>query len=105
MSKSAKEESSSKSAEESLYSPHDVLFKGVFKNPKKARPVLRTTLPRQLRRMLDFRTLRREDGSFVKKELLKCYSDLLFSVRTKATVAAGGCCSICSMNTRANRRR
>ena len=62
-------------------SPHDALFKGIFKNPNNASQVLRTALPTGLVHHLDFRTLRLEDGSFINKALRSRYSDLLFSIK------------------------
>ena len=64
-----------------LQSPHDRLFKGIFGNPRHARQVLRTALPRSLARHIDFRTLRLQDGSYVQESLAMRYSDLLFSAR------------------------
>ena len=61
-------------------SPHDALFKGIFQNPNHASPVLRTALPTELVRHLDFRTLRLEDGTFIDENLRSQFSDLLFSI-------------------------
>jgi predicted transposase/invertase (TIGR01784 family) len=61
--------------------PHDALFKATFSQPQQAAEALRHALPPEVVRLLDFRTLELEPGSFIDDELRPHYTDLLFSVR------------------------
>jgi len=59
--------------------PHDALFKATFSKLKHARPMLRSALPAALSRLVSWRSLKREPGSFVDEALREQHTDLLFS--------------------------
>ena len=61
--------------------PHDKLFKRIFKEPQYAAEELRTLLPSPLVAALDWATLRPEPDSYVDQALADGYSDLVFSAR------------------------
>lgn len=62
------------------YTPHDALFKAIFRQPEHARPILRAVLPPPLVRHLRFDTLRLVSGSFVDEQLQDRHADLVFTV-------------------------
>ena len=61
--------------------PHDKLFKRIFKEPQYAAEELRALLPSPLVAALDWATLRPEPDSYVDQALADGYSDLVFSAR------------------------
>ena len=61
--------------------PHDALFKYVFKQPEHAEGELRHVLPRAVTDRMDWNTLQLEEGSFVDDELRERHADLLYSVQ------------------------
>jgi predicted transposase YdaD len=64
-----------------MASPHDALFKYVFRQPEHAASELRAILPSALSERFDWRTLQLEPASFVDEQLRGRHADLLFSVR------------------------
>jgi predicted transposase/invertase (TIGR01784 family) len=64
--------------------PHDALFKAGFEAPEHAAGLFREVLPAAIVEALDWRTLRRENGSFIDPSLAPRHSDLLFSVQLAA---------------------
>ena len=65
--------------------PHDKLFKRVFKDPRYAAEELREALPEAVVRALDWSTLKREPETHVEQRDADAYSDLVFSARAKST--------------------
>lgn len=63
--------------------PHDALFKAIFKRPEHARAELESVLPASLAQALDWRTIRHLPGSFVDPKLAEHHTDLLFSVKVR----------------------
>ena len=61
--------------------PHDKLFKRIFRDPRYAAEELRTQLPSSLVAALDWSSLQRESESHVDESLADIYSDLVFSAR------------------------
>lgn len=61
--------------------PHDGLFKRIFKDPVHAAGILRSVLPAELVAQLDFSTLELEPGSFIDQHLAERHTDLLFKIR------------------------
>lgn len=59
--------------------PHDALFKLVFSQPEHAEGELRSVLPPDLVRRIDWSTLTLCPGSFVDEALAQSHADLLFS--------------------------
>jgi hypothetical protein len=62
-----------------IRNPHDALFRGVFGDPERAGELLRSALPDDVVAAIDWRTLRREEGSFVDEALRGQQADLLFA--------------------------
>lgn len=62
-------------------SPHDSLFKSTFSQVEHAAGLLRTVLPPELARLIDFSTLAVCPGSFIDEALKETQSDLLFAAR------------------------
>jgi hypothetical protein len=48
-----------------IKNPHDALFRAVFGDPDNAAELLRSILPAEITAAIDWRTLRRVEGSFV----------------------------------------
>ncbi|MFO0686267.1 MAG: Rpn family recombination-promoting nuclease/putative transposase [Sandaracinus sp.] len=69
--------------------PHDALFKEVFSDLANARGELVSVLPKEISALVDWSTLRLEPGSFVDEALRETLTDLLFSVRMRASLAEG----------------
>jgi predicted transposase/invertase (TIGR01784 family) len=61
--------------------PHDILFRRVFREPEQAADLLRAFLPTDLARAINWRTLARRDRSFVGEHMREHYADLLFEAR------------------------
>jgi predicted transposase/invertase (TIGR01784 family) len=68
-------------------SPHDALFKYVFRQPEHAASELRAVFPPALSARLDWASLQLEPASFVDEELRGRHADLLFSVRCEGLPA------------------
>jgi predicted transposase/invertase (TIGR01784 family) len=64
-----------------MASPHDALFKYVFRQPEHAAAELRAIFPPALSEHLDWGSLALEPSSFVDEELRGHHADVLFSVR------------------------
>lgn len=64
--------------------PHDAAFKQFLTNPTTARDFIELHLPAHLLALCDLRTLRLESGSFVEENLRAYYSDVLYSLKTRA---------------------
>lgn len=64
--------------------PHDAVFKQFLSHPATARDFLEVHLPRALYKICDLTTLRLESGSFVEENMRTCYSDILYSLTTRA---------------------
>ena len=68
-----------------MATPHDGLFKDVFKYPENAAGLLRSNLPEQIAREVDFESLTLVPGSFVDEKLVESHTDLLFSAMVAGT--------------------
>lgn len=64
-----------------VHTPHDRLFRHVFSDRVQAAGELRSMLPTELSRRIDWRTLRTVPGTFVDETLTERRSDLLFTAR------------------------
>jgi predicted transposase YdaD len=62
-------------------SPHDALFRYVFGKPRHAASLLACCVPRALARAIDWRTLARDETTFVDDRLRRRAADLLFTAR------------------------
>ena len=63
--------------------PHDKLFKRIFKDPRFAAEELRSALPAPLVTSLDWATLKREPETHVERRDADAYSDLVFSAQAR----------------------
>ena len=61
-----------------IKNPHDALFRAVFGDPDNAAELLRSILPAAITAAIDWRTLRRVEGSFVDEALRGKRADVLF---------------------------
>lgn len=64
--------------------PHDAIFKTFLNHPATARDFLHLHLPASLQQLCDLKTLRLESGSFIEDDLRAYYSDVLWSLKTRA---------------------
>jgi predicted transposase YdaD len=64
-----------------ISTPHDRLFKATFSQPQHGAELLRSVLPPEVVRHIDWNTLRVEPTSFIDEKLRARFSDLLFRVR------------------------
>ena len=64
--------------------PHDAVFKQFLTHPETARDFLDIHLPRALHKICDLNTLRLESGSFIEETMRAYYSDILYSLTTRA---------------------
>ncbi|MGE1561660.1 Rpn family recombination-promoting nuclease/putative transposase [Pantoea septica] len=64
--------------------PHDAVFKTFLAHPRTARDFLTLHLPPELLALCDLSTLKLESGSFVEDDLRPYYSDVLYSLKTRA---------------------
>ena len=60
-----------------IKNPHDALFRAVFGDPDNAAELLRSILPAAITAAIDWRTLRRVEGSFVDEALRDKHADVL----------------------------
>jgi predicted transposase/invertase (TIGR01784 family) len=70
-----------------MASPHDALFKYVFRQPEHTASELRAIFPSELSARLDWGTLQLEPSSFIDEALRQRHADLLFSVRCEGLPA------------------
>jgi predicted transposase YdaD len=63
-----------------MANPHDKLFKAAFGNPKHAAQELQAVLPAQLKRAIDWQTIRSEPNWSVDARLSARFTDLAFSL-------------------------
>jgi predicted transposase/invertase (TIGR01784 family) len=75
-------------AEEPVHQPHDKLFKAGFSDIPTAAELFRHYLPERISGELEWPTLKIELGTFIDEKLQGTESDLLYSVRTKASKQA-----------------
>ncbi|MCW2474459.1 Rpn family recombination-promoting nuclease/putative transposase [Candidatus Symbiopectobacterium sp. NZEC151] len=64
--------------------PHDATFKQFLTHPESARDFIQLHLPEKLLALCDLTTLKLESGSFVEDDLRAFYSDVLYSLQTRA---------------------
>lgn len=64
--------------------PHDAVFKQFLSHPETARDFLESHLPRALHKLCDLSTLRLESASFIEETMRAYYSDILYSLKTRA---------------------
>ncbi|WP_277269039.1 Rpn family recombination-promoting nuclease/putative transposase, partial [Pantoea septica] len=64
--------------------PHDAVFKTFLAHPRTARDFLTLHLPPELLAICDLSTLKLESGNFVEDDLRPYYSDVLYSLKTRA---------------------
>jgi predicted transposase/invertase (TIGR01784 family) len=62
--------------------PHDAVFKVFLSDPETARDFLAIHLPARLQQVCDLSTLRLEPGSYIDRDLLPFYSDVVYSLKT-----------------------
>ncbi|MCF6768322.1 Rpn family recombination-promoting nuclease/putative transposase [Thiotrichales bacterium 19S11-10] len=72
-----------KSTPKSITTPHDALFKANLNDKKKAEASLKAHLPKSLTKHFDFSTLKAIPTEFVKQNLGRVVSDVLYSVKIK----------------------
>ncbi|BDH47503.1 hypothetical protein TUM12370_35470 [Salmonella enterica subsp. enterica serovar Choleraesuis] len=61
--------------------PHDAVFRQFLTQARVARDFIEIHLPRSLRALCNFNTLKLESGSFVEDTLRQYYSDVLYSLK------------------------
>jgi predicted transposase/invertase (TIGR01784 family) len=66
-----------------INNPHDKFIKTILNNKKNATSFLRNYLPKDIVKMINFKTLVIDKDSFVEEKLKEIYSDLLFKVQIK----------------------
>lgn len=64
--------------------PHDAMFRQFLTQPDVARDFMEIHLPAELREICDLSTLTLESGSFVEDDLRQYFSDVLYSLKTRA---------------------
>ena len=64
--------------------PHDAMFRQFLPQPDVARDFMEIHLPAELREICDLSTLTLESGSFVEDDLPQYFSDVLYSLKTRA---------------------
>lgn len=64
--------------------PHDAIFKTFLNHPATACDFLQLHLPASLQQLCDLKTLQLESGSFIEDDLRAYYSDVLWSLKTRA---------------------
>ncbi len=64
--------------------PHDTMFRQFLTQPDVARDFMEIHLPAELREICDLSTLTLESGSFVEDDLRQYFSDVLYSLKTRA---------------------
>ncbi|MEB5707974.1 Rpn family recombination-promoting nuclease/putative transposase [Pantoea anthophila] len=64
--------------------PHDAMFRQFLTQPGVARDFMEIHLPAELREICDLSTLTLESGSFVEDDLRQYFSDVLYSLKTRA---------------------
>ena len=64
-----------------IHQPHDKLVKSTFSDPDNARAFLKSHLPRELARRMDWNSLTLVSGSFIDPEFAATSSDLLFTAK------------------------
>lgn len=64
--------------------PHDAVFKQFLSHPETARDFLESHLPRALHKLCDLSTLRLESANFIEETMRAYYSDILYSLKTRA---------------------
>ncbi|MBG6244676.1 ISNCY family transposase [Candidatus Symbiopectobacterium sp. 'North America'] len=73
-----------KKANNKVTCPHDATFKQFLTYPESARDFIQLHLPEKLLALCDLTTLKLESGSFVEDDLRAYYSDVLYSLQTRA---------------------
>lgn len=63
------------------HNSHDAIFKKFFSDIEVATNFIEIYLPKQLKQVCDFSTLKIEAGSFVDEDLKQHYSDILYSLK------------------------
>ena len=63
--------------------PHDKLFKATFTRKDEAQSFFASYLPKAISRIIDWKTLELQPGSYIDEELNASESDLLYSARLK----------------------
>ena len=71
-----------------IKNPHDALFRSVFGDPDNAAELLRSILPAAITAAIDWRTLRRVEGSFVDEALRDKHADRTHAAADLADRAA-----------------
>ncbi len=66
-------------------SPHDELFKKIFKNRENARDLLMVVLPQNIITRMDMESVYVEDVSYLDENLTKHFSDLVLSLNLKGS--------------------
>ncbi len=66
-----------------IHQPHDALFRSFLTDPTKARDLLEQYLPKKIKNICDFATIKLEPGSFIDKHLQKHFSDILYSIKIR----------------------
>jgi recombination-promoting nuclease RpnB len=66
-----------------IHQPHDAFFRSFLTDPTKARDLLEQYLPKKIKSICDFNTLKLEPGSFIDKNLKKHFSDILYSIKIR----------------------
>uniref|UniRef100_UPI00065FE3D9 Rpn family recombination-promoting nuclease/putative transposase n=1 Tax=Serratia TaxID=613 RepID=UPI00065FE3D9 len=64
--------------------PHDLAFRQFLSHPDTARDFMQLHLPADLLAICDLSTLKLESGSFVEESLRPYFSDILYSLKTRA---------------------
>lgn len=64
-----------------IKNPHDRFFKANMQDVRVARSFFEAHLPAKLIKLIDFKTLKLEAGSFIDKKLQELLSDLIYSVK------------------------
>ena len=67
--------------DETVYQPHDKLFRTVFSNPETAAAFLRAYLDSELVALTDWSTLQTQPGSFIDEQMKGSEVDLLFTAK------------------------
>jgi predicted transposase/invertase (TIGR01784 family) len=64
--------------------PHDITFKEIFSDPKRARELIELSLPENVTKIFDWKTFTNEEDTFIDENLKEYFSDMLFSLKIKS---------------------
>jgi predicted transposase/invertase (TIGR01784 family) len=65
-----------------IHNPHDKFFKEIFSDKKRAIELIKTLLPGEIDKILNYKSIKNEETNFFDEKMKEFHSDLLFSIKT-----------------------